>query len=158
MQKKIIAIFKVKVTPRAHLSKIWLFPLYFLLYFWTADSLAARPRLMVHHYKSMCVVNKKAYCTQGQGQSRGSKCWWFQILFKPPNVLLPNLVWWCIIMSWSDVVKNWFAIFKVEITARAFMIKIWQFLLYLLGCWPFCYQTWFVGTLSKAGVSYEETG
>ena len=38
---------------------------------------------------------------------------------KPPNILFPNLVWWCITMSWSVIQKDWFAIFKVQITARA---------------------------------------
>ena len=43
---------------------------------------------------------------------------------KPPNVLFPNLVLWFIIMSRSVVQKDWFAIFKVVVTARAHMIKI----------------------------------
>ena len=54
---------------------------------------------------------------------------------KPPNILFPNLVLWCIIMSWSVMQRDWFAIFKV--TARAPLIKIWQFLLYPLNCWSF---------------------
>ena len=54
--------------------------------------------------------------------------------------------------------KKEFAIFKDKVTARALMIKIWQFLLYLLNCWSFCYKTWFDGTLSWARVSYEEIG
>ena len=56
---------------------------------------------------------------------------------KPPNILFPNLVLWCIIMSQSVMQKDWFAIFKVKFTARALMIKIWQFLWYLLNCWSF---------------------
>ena len=59
---------------------------------------------------------------------------------KPPNILFPNLVLWCIIMSWSVTQKDWLAIFKVRVTARALMTKVWQFLLYLLNCWSFCYQ------------------
>ena len=67
---------------------------------------------------------------------------------KPPNILFPNFVLWSIIMSQSIIQKDWFAIFKVKVTARVHMIKIWQFLLYILNCWFFCYQTWFVCTLS----------
>ena len=54
--------------------------------------------------------------------------------------------------------KDLFAIFKVKVTARAHVIKIWQFLLYLLNCWSFCYQTWFDSKLSLARVFYGETG
>ena len=58
-----------------------------------------------------------------------------------------NLVWWYIIVNLSIVQKDWFAIFRVKVTARARKIKIWQFLQYLLNCWSFCHQTWFDGTL-----------
>ena len=58
---------------------------------------------------------------------------------KLPNILLPNLAFWCIIMNLSVMQKDWFAIFKVKIKARAsYMIKIWQFLHHLLNCWSFC--------------------
>ena len=50
-----------------------------------------------------------------------------QIFSKPLNILLPNSVLWCIIMSWSVVQNDLFAIFKVKVTARACMIKIWEF-------------------------------
>ena len=35
------------------------------------------------------------------------------------NVLLPNLVSWCIIMRWSVMWKDWFSFFKVKVTAKA---------------------------------------
>ena len=41
---------------------------------------------------------------------------------KLPNILLPHL-------------------------ARAHVMKVWWFVLYLLKCWSFCYQTWFGGAL-----------
>ena len=50
---------------------------------------------------------------------------------------LPNLVWWCIIMRRCVVRKNWFTIFSVKVTARAYVIKIWHFLLCLLTAGPF---------------------
>ena len=46
-------------------------------------------------------------------------------------------------MSQSVMQNIWFAIFKVRVISRAHMIKIWQFLVYLLNCWSFCYQIWF---------------
>ena len=33
--------------------------------------------------------------------------------------------------------KNWFTVFNVRVTARAYITKIWLFLLYLLNCWLF---------------------
>ena len=54
--------------------------------------------------------------------------------------------------------KRFVGHFKVKVTARAHMIKIWQFRLYLLNCWSFCNQTGFDNTFSKARVSYEEIG
>ena len=54
--------------------------------------------------------------------------------------------------------KDWFAILKVKVTARAHMFKIWQFLPYLLNCLIFCYQIWFDSTLPQARVSYGEIG
>ena len=39
---------------------------------------------------------------QGQGHSKGSKCWWMfvrMIFSELQNIFLPNLVWWCSIMS-----------------------------------------------------------
>ena len=44
--------------------------------------------------------------------------------------------------------KNWFTIVIVKVTARAYMINIWLFLLYLLNCWSVCNQTWFCSTAS----------
>ena len=53
-------------------------------------------------------------------------------------------------------VKNWLAVFKVRVTARAYIVRIWLFLLHLLHCWPFCSQSWFDGAFSHAGVSCEK--
>ena len=41
------------------------------------------------------------------------------------NLLLPNLVWWCIIMSQVFFQKDWFAVFKMKITVKNNIIKIW---------------------------------
>ena len=44
--------------------------------------------------------------------------------------------------------ENWFTIFNVEVTMRAYIIKIWLLLLYLLNCCSICNQTWFDSTAS----------
>ena len=67
----------------------------------------------------------------------GWLCSKYQLTNKQKN---SNLVLWFIIMSQSVMQKDWFAIFKVKVTERAHMIKIWQFLLYLLNCLCFCYK------------------
>ena len=54
--------------------------------------------------------------------------------------------------------KKWFTVFNIKVTARAYVIKIWLFLLYLLKCWSVCNQTWFDSTAIWAGVSYGEMG
>ena len=71
---------------------------------------------------------------------------------------IPNLVWWCIILRWGVMQKNWFTVFNVKVTARAYIIKIWLFVLYLLNCWSVCNQTWFGSTASKAGVACGKIG
>ena len=74
---------------------------------------------------------------------------------EPQNILSSNLVYLCDIISQSVMQKNWLTVFsvKVTLTARAYIIKIWLFLLYLLKCWSVCHQTWFDGTASQARVS-----
>ena len=44
--------------------------------------------------------------------------------------------------------KNWFTVFKVKVTARAYIIKIWLYLLYLLNSWSVCNETSFDSTAS----------
>ena len=58
-----------------------------------------------------------------------------------------------IIMSWSVLQKTCFAIFKVKVTASAYIIKIRLFLLYLINLWSVCNWTWFDGTSSEVGMS-----
>ena len=43
------------------------------------------------------------------------------------NLLLPNLVLWCIIMSQIVFQKDWFAVFKVKDTVKDNMIKVLLF-------------------------------
>ena len=40
------------------------------------------------------------------------------------NFLLPNMVWWCNIMSQIVFQKDWFVVFKVKVTGKDNIIKI----------------------------------
>ena len=53
-EKNVVAIFKVKVTTRAHMIKYYSFYYIFL----TVDSLATKLGLMIHHHKPECLVKK----------------------------------------------------------------------------------------------------
>ena len=79
--------------------------------------------LIVHYHthKPECFMEKLDCCVQGQGHSKISKCQWMfvQIIFsKSLNILLPNLVWWCISMTQIVFQKDWFAVFKVKVTVK----------------------------------------
>ena len=43
------------------------------------------------------------------------------------NLLQANLVWWCIVMSQIVFQKDWFTVFKVKVTVKNNIIKIWLF-------------------------------
>ena len=105
---------------------------------WTADPFAAKLGLMAHHHKVDCLVRRLdcsvvVKVTVTEKVQNASECSSEQYL------LSCYLVWWCSIMGQTVMQENWFAISKVKVIARAHMIKIWQFLLYLLNCWSFCY-------------------
>ena len=123
-KKKWFAIFKVKVTVGPYIVKIWLFLLYFLN-FWSVcnqtcfDSAVSWTRMS---------CEKMYNWVRGHGYSGGlryEKMFVQMISFESQNILLLNLVWWCSISSWNVVQKKIFSIFKVKVTARAHMIKIW---------------------------------
>ena len=74
----------------------------FYCIFWIADTFATKLGLIVHYHKLECFMGKWDCGVQGQGHSKISKCQWMfvQMIFSELlNLLLPNLVWWCIIMS-----------------------------------------------------------
>ena len=77
---------------------------------------------------------------------------------EPQDILSPNLVWLCSMISQSVIQKNWFTMFNVKVTARAYIIKTWLFLLFLQNCWLVCNQTWFDSTASLVGVSCGKMG
>ena len=64
-------------------------------------------------------MEKLDCCVQGQGHSKIKKIQWMcvqMISSQKFNFSLPNLVWWCIIMSQIVFQKDWFAVFKVKVT------------------------------------------
>ena len=60
--------------------------------------------------------------------------WMFIWMIPPqlPNLLTPNVVWWCIIMGQNVTQADWFAVFKFKVTARAHLIRY--------DC--FCHVSW----------------
>ena len=75
---------------------------------------------------------------------------------EPLDLSWSNFVRWCIIIRQSVIAKDWCANFKVKVTVRDFILKIWFLLLYFPNCWTFCHQTLFNGASSWAGVSCEK--
>ena len=91
----------------------------FLCIFWNADSFATKLGLIVHYHKLECFMGKWDCGVQGQGHSRISKCQWMfvQMIFSELlNLLLPNVVWWCIIQAW-ELCAAWRMYTPVKFTA-----------------------------------------
>ena len=112
----------------------------FFCIFWTTDPFATKLGLTVHYHKPECFIDKLDCCVQGQGHSKISNCQWMlvqMISSEMLNLLLPNLVWWCIIISQNVLQKDWFAVFKVKVTITDNIIKICLFI-YYLNCLFFC--------------------
>ena len=76
--------------------------------FWTVDSLATKLCLMIHHHKPEYPMKKIRWLHSGStSQWRVKMLMFVQVISsKPPNVLLPNLELWCIIMSQSVSAKK----------------------------------------------------
>ena len=71
MQKDWFAVLKVKVTARAHMIKLW----HFLLYILTANPVATKLGLRVHHHKPECLIEKLDSCVHDQAHTKISKCY-----------------------------------------------------------------------------------
>ena len=103
----------------------------FYCIFLTAKPFATKLALTVHYHKPEFFMEKLDCCVQGQGHSKISKCRlvFIQISSELLNllVLLPHLVWWCIIMSQIVFHKDWFGVCKVKVTVKDNIIKLWPF-------------------------------
>ena len=106
---------------RAHMIKIW----QYLLYLLNCWSFSYQTWLIEHYHKPECFLEKLDCCVQGEGHSKISKCLW---MFCPDGIFLHAELFTTIL----GVVMHHYA--------RAHMIKLWQFVLYLLNCWSFCYK------------------
>ena len=125
VQKDWYAIFKI-------MAQQWLIwwkydSLYYV--FWTVDPFPAKVCLVVDYYKPceeiglLCIG---PLYSRSRSQWRVKMSMFIQMISaKPPNILLPNMLLWCIIMNWNVMQKDLFTIFKVKVTTRAHMIKIW---------------------------------
>ena len=143
LKKKLFAILKVKATGRAHIINFFSF----YNIFWTVDWLVTKLGLMIHHHKPECPVKK----TQTELLHSRSRSQWRvrmsvlvqMISSKPPNILLPNFVLWCIIMSQSVMQNDWLVFSRSQ---QAFIRSKFDSLYYtfwtaepfatkLLTCW-----------------------
>ena len=105
----------------------------FFYVFWTADSLATKLGLMIHHHKPECLVKELDYCIQGQGHNKGSKCQCLSRWYLPNCQAFVTKLG--IAMHHHEPechAKRFFRCFQGH--TRTHVIKIWQFLLYLLNC------------------------
>ena len=136
MQKNVFTIFNFKVTAGANILNIWPF----LLYHLNCWSICNQTWFDSTASEAGVPCRKNWWLSSRSSHSEGSLCQWMFVQMmssEPQNILLSNLVWLCSIMSQSVVQKNWFSVFKVRVTARAYIIKIWLFLQYLND--SFCY-------------------
>ena len=78
---------------------------------------------------------------------------WLTWLKIPTNLLIKYIIMGPCVMQ-----KNWFTIFNVKVTVRAYITKLWLFLLYLLNCWSICNQTWYDSTTSYPRVFCAKIG
>ena len=123
--RKIASLFS---RSRSQQGLIWSDYNSFYCIFWTADPFASKLVLIVHYHKLECCMEKLDFCVQGQGHRKISKCYWMFVQMIPSellNLLQPNLVGCCIILSHIVFQKDWFAVFKVRVTLKDRVIKIW---------------------------------
>ena len=95
----VVAIFKVKVTARAHIIKIWLFLLY-NLNCWFLGNLG----LIIHHQKPVCPVKKNGLLHSGsRSQQRVKKCNFFQMISSKNHQTFCFQTWYCDSSLWVRV-------------------------------------------------------
>ena len=78
----------------------------FYYIFWTVDSLTTKLWLMIHHHELECPMKKVGLLhSESRSQQRIKMLMFVQMISsKPPSILFPNFVLWCIIMQellWS---------------------------------------------------------
>ena len=125
--------------------------------------------MVMHHHEPECLLKRLVCCLQGQGHSEGSCNWnmpsyiyifiYIYISFELLIHLQWNLVWWHIIISWIVLWKGWNALLwsrsRLQGRFRQSFSECssgW----YLLNCWTFCNQTWYVDASALASVMQED--
>ena len=76
---------------------------------WTVNPLATKLGLVIHHHKPGYPVKKIGLLHSGSRSQWRVKMLMFvqMISSKPPNILFPNMVLWCIIVSQCVMQKYW---------------------------------------------------
>ena len=142
-QKNGFTVFSVKVTVRSYIIKIWLFLLYLL-----NCSSVCNQTWFGGTASWAQVFCKEVGCSKSRSYQR----------FKMLVNVCPDIFWTAkhFVTKLAMMVqhhepeyhtekkkkKKLFAIFRVKVKARAHMIRIWIFLLYLMNCWFLGRQTW----------------
>ena len=102
----------------------------FYCIFWTADPFPTKLGLVVHYQRPECFMEKVDRCIKvkvtANFKMSVNVCLYdiFRIAW---TFLLRNLVWWCIIMSQIVFQKDCFAVFKIRVTVKDNIIKLWLF-------------------------------
>lgn len=98
-----------------------------------SHSLPACQFVSAHLYVFKGNVQLPVTVTYTHSRRLRSNIWWqlyhvfrfcLRISSEPLYLLKPNLVWWCIAMTWSTMHKDCFVIFKVKVTVRTCIIKL----------------------------------
>ena len=80
-----------------------------ILYLLNCSSICSQTWFDSTSSKARMFFGKLDYYVQGQGHSEGSKCQWmfvWMISSELQNTLVPNLGWWCSIMSQKTIQKK----------------------------------------------------
>ena len=117
--------------------------------------------IVMHHLEPECHVKRLVCYFQDQGHSKG---WYDQnmtvstIFSELMICLLPNLVWYCIIITLSILWRFWIAVFKVKATAKFQNVNEYLSRPYLLNHLDFSYRTWYGDASSWARLSVKKNG
>ena len=109
--------------------------------FWTQEHFVTKPGMVMHLHKPECHAEKIVQCVQCQGHSEGL----FLLLHlqtipsESQNILLPNLVWWCSIMSQRDL-QNFLCVLFSRASQRGLIWSKYD---------PFYFIFWTVDSLAS---------
>ena len=124
MQRIWVATFNfwVKDKVQAHIIKILLL-LLCLLNFWSFCYQTLFGGTVLE--AGLSCENIDLLCSRSRSQQRSKPHWMliWMISSELFNLFWPNLVWWCIIMSQNVMWKDCFALTRVKVTVRAYIIK-----------------------------------